>query len=327
MKLFGVTEGAARLPSLLLGLSIVYMILRLGRYRHNKDVGLLSSVILFTMPLFYLAAGTVMTDMALVFSVSLCFVSFWITITTDNKSERGRYGWLFFVGLGLGLLAKGPICGVMTLFPILFWVLKSNHNLLSIWQKIPWIKGTILMLLIAVPWYVLSEQSTPGFLKYFLLGEHFYRFLVPGWSGDLYGFAHQQPLGTVWLFWVAAVLPWSLVLSWWLITKYRVIPSLFKDQDGWLWYLFLWAIWPMIFFTFSRNIIWPYVITSLPASALLIAELLHRYGDHKKRVSVTKYSYWLWVPLLMSAFSLSGVVAISLGTTMGQYTQKPLLQE
>ena len=60
------------------------------------------------------------------------------------------------------------------------------------------------MLALAVPWYVMAEQATPGFLDYFLVGEHFRRFTVSGWEGDLYGNAHTEPLGTIWLFWVYA---------------------------------------------------------------------------------------------------------------------------
>ena len=43
----------------------------------------------------------------------------------------------------------------------------------------------MLMLALSVPWYVVAERHTPGFLNYFLLGEHWHRFVTPGWGGDL----------------------------------------------------------------------------------------------------------------------------------------------
>ena len=35
-------------------------------------------------------------------------------------------------------------------------------------------------ILLAAPWYVLAEIRTPGFLEYFVIGEHWNRFAVPG---------------------------------------------------------------------------------------------------------------------------------------------------
>ena len=45
-----------------------------------------------------------------------------------------------------------------------------------------------MTLLMALPWYWLMEINSPGFIDYFLLGEHFLRFIDPSWSGDKYGF-------------------------------------------------------------------------------------------------------------------------------------------
>ena len=63
-----------------------------------------------------------------------------------------------------------------------------------------------------LPWYLLAERKTPGFLDYFLVGEHWRRFTVPGWDGDRYGNAHLEPRGMIWAFLLQACLPWSLLL-------------------------------------------------------------------------------------------------------------------
>jgi hypothetical protein len=57
------------------------------------------------------------------------------------------------------------------------------------------------------PRYVLAELRTPGFLQYFLMGEHWHRFVTPGWTGDLSGKAHAFPRGSIWPFAIAACLP------------------------------------------------------------------------------------------------------------------------
>jgi hypothetical protein len=51
------------------------------------------------------------------------------------------------------------------------------------------------MLAIAVPWYWAAELKASGFLRYFQIGEHYKRFLIPGWDGDLYGNGWVAPRG------------------------------------------------------------------------------------------------------------------------------------
>ena len=70
----------------------------------------------------------------------------------------------------------------------------------------------ILVFATVLPWYGLAELRTPGFLEYFLVGEHWHRFTVPGWDGDRYGHAHVFARGTIWLFAALAALPWSLLI-------------------------------------------------------------------------------------------------------------------
>lgn len=79
-------------------------------------------------------------------------------------------------------------------------------------EQSPWIKGALLMLALSLPWYLLAERQTPGFLHYFIVGEHFQRFTVKGWQGDLYGSGHASPLGTIWLYGLTMFLPWTLLL-------------------------------------------------------------------------------------------------------------------
>jgi 4-amino-4-deoxy-L-arabinose transferase-like glycosyltransferase len=118
-----------------------------------------------------------------------------------------------------------------------------------------------------------AEARTPGFLEYFLVGEHWKRFTDSAWRGDLYGTPHAQPRGTIWLFWLADTLPWSLVLARLLWVRRRATGGgLSGKSDGWMLYLWLWTLASPVFFTLAGNIMFTYVITGLPAFALLVAE-------------------------------------------------------
>lgn len=271
MGLFGVNELAIRLPSLLLALGMLWLVFGLARREDGPDAGRAAVLILAGGLLFYTAAGTVMTDPALVFAATLCQAAFWRAWRDGDR----RWGYLFFAGLGLGLLAKGPLVGVLVGMPLVAW-LALRREWRPLWTRLPWLGGTTLMLAIALPWYVLAEIRTPGFLNYFIVGEHVHRFLTPGWKGDLYGFAHATPRGVIWLYALVALLPWSPALVAWLWRRRRALRPLCRDDDGWLLYALLWCLMPGVFFTVSGNIIWPYALPMAPGFALLAAALWAR---------------------------------------------------
>lgn len=266
-------ELAVRLPALLLSLGVLWLAWDLAKKHSGHSVALLSMLVLAGSMDFFLDAGTVMTDPALVFCVTLVLVSFWHAVIDGNKI----WSYVFFVGLGLGLLAKGPVAPVLAGMPIFCWVLwrKEWRNL---WCRLPWVKGFLMMLAIALPWYIWAEVRTPGFLNYFILGENFHRFITPGWTGDKYGFAHQEPWGMIWIFAVIGIFPWCLLGAIWFVIYRKKLPALFSDEDGWLGYLFLCTVVPLFFFTFSRNIIYTYIFPSLPFFALFFTEYWDRAG-------------------------------------------------
>jgi 4-amino-4-deoxy-L-arabinose transferase-like glycosyltransferase len=267
MGAFGVNELAARLPALLLSALSLGLVWFVMKRRRGRDAGMGAALILAASGGFFVAAGTVMTDAALVFSVTLILTSFWMAFRYGEKPWQ----WLFFAGCGIGLLAKGPVALVLAGLPIFFWTLRRGEWR-NLWDRLPWVRGSLLTLAIAAPWYVLAEKHTPGFLDYFLIGENVRRFLDPGWKGDQYGYAHAYPWGMIWVFAILCFLPWAAVLS----VLGGKIKSAWKDDDGWMLFVALWGLVPLAFFTFAANIIWPYPLPALPGLALLLAELLAR---------------------------------------------------
>ena len=273
MSLFGINEFAARLSPLLVSLLVVWLTYFLAVKQRGHDYGLAASVVLVSSVLFFISSGAVMTDSALTLGTTLSMVAFWRAMN-GSGIHAIIWGYLFFLGLAIGLLAKGPIGIVLTFIPIGIWVLwKSGWKVL--WSRIPWVRGLLLTAALTLPWYLAAELRTPGFLDYFLIGEHWKRFTQPGWGGDLYGYAHNSPRGMIWLFWLMAAFPWSVFfLGSWMGTsaKRRQILSFFHKADEWTIYLLLWAVTPMLFFTLSGNILWTYVLPGLPAFSLLLAQ-------------------------------------------------------
>ncbi|QUS60877.1 glycosyltransferase family 39 protein [Synechocystis sp. PCC 7338] len=276
-KVFSVNEFAARLSSFLPILLASYLVYLLAK---NKGINyaLVSTMILITTLGFFVSSGAVMTDPALVLGTTLSMVGFWQAYRAEPNAGR-LWGYLFFVGLAIGLLAKGPIGVVLVFLPLTIWTI-WQRNLPKVWAQLPWIQGILLTVLIAVPWYLLAEAKTPGFLDYFIVGEHWKRFVEKGWEGDLYGSGHAHPYGMIWVYWLLAAFPWSLLtlglvgkMIWQVKVKQTKLTLPTLDQE-WFSYLLLWALAPMVFFTPSANILWTYVLPGLPAFALLLTELL-----------------------------------------------------
>ncbi|WP_188151322.1 ArnT family glycosyltransferase [Teredinibacter waterburyi] len=272
-KILGVNEFAARISAWLLSVLVLFLTYR-AAVSLSIGAPLKPVLVLASTAIFFISSGAVMTEACLLASVTLCLVSFLEAIKTHSKAY---WRYLFFVGLGMGMLAKGPIAIVMVATPVFLWAVISR-GFLSLWRSFPWVIGSAIAISIFLPWYILAEQKTPGFLDYFIVGEHFNRFLTPGWQGDLYGTAHNRPYGTIWVLWVLAVFPWSFVFLALLfkrgISKNRLLTQMRdakKNMDSADLLLLAWTVTPLLFFTFAGNILATYVITGVPSFALLIS--------------------------------------------------------
>jgi 4-amino-4-deoxy-L-arabinose transferase-like glycosyltransferase len=298
----GVSEFSARLPSLLACLPVAWLTYALAARRAGVDAGLRAAVVMVTTPLYFVSAGAVMTDPALMLGTTLSMVGFWQALTRRGTAST-VWGYAFFVGLAIGLLAKGPVGVVLTLAPVGAWTL-WERRVAEVWRRLPWITGTLLTIALAVPWYVLAERRTPGFLDYFIVGEHWKRYTESGWKGDMFGTAHSRPRGAIWPLALAFTLPWCAIAITFALQAWRrhgtraVVAPLrpHSSDDGWRAYLWLWMLAPLVFFTFAGNILFTYVLPGLPAFALLTAEAWTA-ADERVRRGIWLRSAGLIVPL------------------------------
>ena len=293
-KLFGINEFAVRFPYLLLSIFIVLLV---GKYAKRKGLDFfIPAVILLTLPEFLIHAGVVSTDTALAFCVTLVMISFWEGM---NNKDTNSWKYLFFIGVGLGLLAKGPIIIIITGPPIFIWLILTKE-FKNLWKSFPWIVGILITGLVAVPWYYLAEQKTPGFIDYFIVGEHFKRFISSGWQGDKYGFPKSQPLGMIWVFLFLFAIPWIQVL---ILKIWKNKALVFKNK--WVLFLLLWLLWTPLFFTISKSLIHPYIMPVMVPVALLIS---FYWNDitYKKRIINGALIFPILTLFLYIALTISG---------------------
>lgn len=274
-RALGVSEFAVRFPSWLATLGTLWLLYQLALNWFDRTVARGSVLILGSMALTFVTAGAVLMDPFLTLGITWSMVA--VALVADNPRWYWRYG--FFLGLVIGLLAKGPLAVVLMVGQLLPWCLLSPQGRAGV-RALPWISGGLLLLGLTLPWYVAAELKTPGFLRYFLLGEHILRFIDPGWAGDLYGGAHERAHGTIWAYWLLAASPWSLLgiallaSRLWRGTVVIRPSQLLRDHR----FLFLagWSLFTPLFFTLAGNILWTYVLPAQPAMALLLAQLIWR---------------------------------------------------
>ncbi|TWB47353.1 4-amino-4-deoxy-L-arabinose transferase-like glycosyltransferase [Rhizobium sp. ERR 922] len=291
---FGATPFAARLGILAATIATLAILWRWGCTLIDRGTMAVAILVTASSGLFFVSAAFVETDMVLTLGVTASMAGFYAGL-----EGRRHWGWLFFLGLAIGLLAKGPVAIVLSCTPILIWMMWRGD-----WKdlgRLPWAGGVAACAVLVIPWYVLAEMATPGFLRYFIVGEHIQRFLQPGWTGDLYGAGRERPRGTIWLFWVVATLPWSPLLPV-LLWRQRKIGM--PKGDELCLYLLLFALTPLVFFTAAANILLAYVLPGVPAAAMLAVILWRRTGHSG--------AGWLELGMLEIVVVAIGVTAVSL---------------
>ena len=271
MAVFGVTAFAARFATLVFALLTAALF---WRWPHapapRPAAAMAAALVLLSSVLGFLMAGAVATDVFMTFGMTMSMVSFWNALHHPRKSAIDRWG--FFVGLAIGLLAKGPVAAVMTGIALGLWLVWTREWR-AVWHGLPWLRGLLLTLALSLPWYLAAEAATPGFLHYFIIGEHWQRFTQPGWTGDLYGGGHERPRGSIWLYAAGAALPWSIVALALLLRKPASAQARRPLPDPQMAYLVCWVLAPLLLFTLARNILEAYALPALPAFALITVRL------------------------------------------------------
>lgn len=319
MKLFGVGPFGARIFILVTSLGVLGLIFIWVRQHKNTDQALVSVTVLASSAMFFGASAFVMTDMAMVLGTTLSMIGFYNCLT--GSPARVLWGRLFFVGIAIGLLAKGPVALVITGIPVVPWLVLTGH-----WRKLnalPWISGLLIAAALTLPWYIVAEIKTPGFLRYFIIGEHYERFVVPGWQGDLYGSGHERPKGIIWLYGLMTFLPWTVFAVALLPRAKKMIGHRPTDTQGWHSYLLLWTISPLLLFTPAANLLAAYALPGLPAAAVLLVSLwatVWGAPGKKTRVAVTAA-----VGGLASLFLVLTMLAYFAPNTLNLKTERELI--
>src|SRR3984885_1100498 len=157
-KLFGVGEWQTRLPLALAVLGLAWCAFLFGRRFLGKEGGFYSALILITAPGIYIYTRFLIPDVVVAMWLTLGLYLFLIAYEQDDPSRW--ICWGFAVTVALNVLTKSLI-GIAFPGMIIFAFVLMTGGFKKLLKMHP-VSSTLVFLVIAAPWHILSAIRSPG---------------------------------------------------------------------------------------------------------------------------------------------------------------------
>lgn len=222
---------------------------------HGENVAALGLAALATSPFFFIGGQYVNHDMLVAGCITVTIVAWLAGLEPDAAVRECRLAFAMgWAAAALGFLAKGLIGIVLPLLVVVPWLLWQRRFGALRRLADPW--GLLIALVIALPWPLAMERAHPGFVDYFIVGQHFRRYGSGGFNNvaPFWFYAAVLPLLT---------LPWSL----WAPEMLRRLVPRDPKRVLWAW----WAASVLLFFSLPASKLVGYALPALPAWIALLA--------------------------------------------------------
>ena len=274
-KEFGISDWSARLPSAsATALMIILAFLHLRRFRPGGHLD--AALIMISCVAIVAFARGASTDMQLAAPFSIGMLGWYAWY------ETGKKYWLFdlYFFIAAATLAKGPVAPFMALAIILLFLgLRREWSAL---RRTIWIPGILLYLLMVLPWFIAVQRRNPTFFHEFIIGHNLERY-----TSDLY--KHHQPFYYYLVVLVIGLMPWTAlavralwdgfqisIAEWKVRSQPQRYLGHIRPGDAFPEFLVLWALFPIVFFSFSGSKLPGYILPSIPPIAILTGDYLFR---------------------------------------------------
>jgi 4-amino-4-deoxy-L-arabinose transferase-like glycosyltransferase len=271
----GVHDWSARLPATSFAFVMAGLIyLHMRRFRRGGHLD--AAIITVTCAGIIGFSRGASTDMQMAAPLAIGLLGWYAWYETGSKF------WLFdiYFFTGVATLAKGPVAPFLaTLILIAFAFLRREWSIL--WKTIWW-PGIVLYFAMVLPWFIAVQIQNPTFFREFFLEHNLQRFATDRYQ-------HVQPFWYYLVVVVLAVMPWTVlamralvdgimtsVAEWRLrrLSPKRSLPN--RPGDAFPEFLVLWALIPIVFFSFSQSKLPGYILPSIPPIAILTGDYLFR---------------------------------------------------
>jgi 4-amino-4-deoxy-L-arabinose transferase-like glycosyltransferase len=272
---FGVHDWSARLPSTTFAfimVGLIYLHMRRFRPGGHLDAALITVA----------CAGVIgfsrgaSTDMQMAAPLAIGLLGWYAWYETDSKF------WLYdiYFFTGLATLAKGPVAPFLAIVIVAaFAFLRREWSIL---RRSLWWPGVVLYFAMVLPWFIAVQYQNPTFFREFFLEHNLERFTTDRYQ-------HVQPFWYYLVVVVLAMMPWAVIairalvdgiltsVAEWRLRHSRISkPCANRPGDAFPEFLVIWALIPIIFFSFSKSKLPGYILPSIPPIAILTGDYLFR---------------------------------------------------
>lgn len=229
--LFGFTDLASRLPSIICGaLSVTLLIWYVQRILKDNVTAVWSGAMLALSLEFWVISHAIITDSILLLFTIPTMLSGYIGVMEGNKKHLTAA----YAAAGLACLTKGPVGLVLPGALLLLWCLSMKSGKMAA-RLFPW-QGILAFLAVTLPWYVgMYLIHGSDFIEQFLGLHNFIR-----------ATSSEHPADNHWYYYLvllpAALLPWTF-------TSFYEMGKGWKEKTPFYRFLMVWCWGTLLFYT------------------------------------------------------------------------------
>lgn len=289
--LFGhVSEFSARFPVALYGTLCTFLMYFVGKKVVSRRYGLISAIILATSMEFVILAKFAILDIVVATCIGFSVMFGFLTQFVQEKNVK-YFWWLFYIFSGLAVMAKG-IPGFVVPFGTMFFVTIFNKSFKKIFRPQYFIVGSLLFLLIVLPWHIaMFNIHDPLFFNEYIMKHHINRFFS---SSEIH---RKQPFYFYFLTILWGTFPYVLSAIAAGISKIKEwIASGFHPRNDmvfkFLCFNVIGFLFTMLFFSSSSTKLITYILPVYFFTSFIIAYIWEDYifnAKYKKAINLTVY--------------------------------------
>ena len=259
---FGVGEWQARLWVALCGAAGIALTALAAQRWYGRRAGLLAALALLAAPTWNIGSHFNSLDMGVSGALAAVLAALLIAQHPQTApAARRRWMWAAWAAMAAAVLTKGLIGIVLPGLALVGYTLAARDW--ALWRRLHIVSGTLLLLALTAPWFVVVSLRNPEFAQFFFIHEHWQRYTSS---------VHQRG-APAWYFvpqLLAGFAPWLGLLP-------RMAAALREEPGAGfrpLWFCAAWAASIFVFFSLSGSKLPGYILPMFPALALLAAVAL-----------------------------------------------------
>ena len=285
---FGQNEFAVRFPNALAFLVTILLSFYLGKVFVSKRPWIVALIFAtFLFPATVCNGATTDYILTMWETMAVCFFAnaFW----GKKENEQATLILLMWVSFGLAFLTKGPP-SLLPLFSIIAFLQLKGAKKMDF--NMHWIRGSLILLLIASSWFLIVILKNPALMRYFLWDEIVLRVFTShharhsSWYAALTIFLPVLVLGAFPWWYYAGKGSVHLVK-----TVKKSLGLIYDEENSQSLFLLLWFIIPLAVFVMARSKLPLYVLPLFVPMAIMTAREIQRLNVSLHKI---RYLIALW---------------------------------